>query len=43
VLGLVERVHAEQGQTIVLITHNEQVARRASRLVRMRDGRILAD
>jgi putative ABC transport system ATP-binding protein len=43
VLGLIERVHGEQGQTIVLITHNEQVAGRASRLVRMRDGRILAD
>jgi putative ABC transport system ATP-binding protein len=29
-----------QGQTIVLVTHNPLVADRASRLVRMRDGRI---
>lgn len=29
-----------QGQTIVLVTHNPLVAERASRVVRMRDGRI---
>jgi putative ABC transport system ATP-binding protein len=29
-----------QGQTIVLVTHNPQVAERAARVLRMRDGRI---
>jgi putative ABC transport system ATP-binding protein len=29
-----------EGQTIVLVTHNPQVAERAGRIVRMRDGRI---
>ncbi len=29
-----------EGQTIVLVTHNPQVAERASRVIRMRDGRI---
>ena len=29
-----------QGQTIVLVTHNPQVAEQAGRVVRMRDGRI---
>jgi putative ABC transport system ATP-binding protein len=28
------------GQTIVLVTHNPQVAERAGRIIRMRDGRI---
>ena len=28
------------GQTIVLVTHNTQVAERAGRIIRMRDGRI---
>jgi len=28
------------GQTIVLVTHNPQVAERAHRTLRMRDGRI---
>ncbi len=41
VLALVERFHAERGQTVVLITHNEQVAARAGRIVRMRDGKTL--
>jgi len=40
VLDLIGRFHKESGQTIVLITHNEKVAERAERLVRMRDGRI---
>jgi putative ABC transport system ATP-binding protein len=42
VLELVERFHRDLGQTVVLITHNEQVAARAERLVRMRDGRLVA-
>jgi len=30
------------GQTVVLVTHNPQVAERARRTLRMRDGRIEA-
>jgi len=30
----------KQGQTFVVVTHNESLARRASRIVRMADGRI---
>jgi putative ABC transport system ATP-binding protein len=41
VLELFERFHRELAQTTVLITHNEQVAARADRLVRMRDGRLV--
>ena len=40
VLDLIGRFHRDAGQTVVLITHNEKVAERAERLVRMRDGRI---
>ncbi len=32
-----------QGRTIVLITHEEEVAVHAHRVIRMRDGRIVAD
>ncbi|MBM4018471.1 MAG: ABC transporter ATP-binding protein [Planctomycetes bacterium] len=42
VLDLVARFHREAGQTVLLITHNDQVAARAERIVRMRDGRIIA-
>jgi putative ABC transport system ATP-binding protein len=42
VLSLLRRYH-EAGQTIVLVTHDPEVARIASRLVTMRDGQIVAD
>ena len=39
VAALLESVHRE-GRTVVLVTHNESLARRAGRVVRLRDGRI---
>ncbi len=41
ILALLGRFHADEGQTVILITHNEKVAAQAERLVRMRDGRLL--
>ena len=43
VMDLVSRLHAESGQAVVLVSHNEQVAARADRLVRMRDGRLITE
>jgi len=43
VLDLMIRLNRELGQTLVLVTHAPEVARRADRLVLMRDGRIVAD
>lgn len=42
VLGMIEEIHA-QGQTIVLVTHDAEVAARAQRQVHLRDGRIADD
>jgi macrolide transport system ATP-binding/permease protein len=42
VLALLTQLHAE-GRTIILITHAENVARHAGRIVRIQDGRILED
>jgi putative ABC transport system ATP-binding protein len=39
VLELFKRLHAD-GQTILLVTHNDEVAGAADRVVRMRDGRV---
>jgi putative ABC transport system ATP-binding protein len=40
-LGILDELHA-RGQTIVLVTHDAAIAARAQRIVRMRDGRIVA-
>ena len=39
VLGLFRRLH-DDGQTIVMVTHSDEVAAGADRIVEMRDGRI---
>ncbi|HEV8342075.1 MAG TPA: MacB family efflux pump subunit [Candidatus Binatia bacterium] len=42
VLTLLKELHAE-GRTIILITHAENVAKNASRIVQIQDGRIIED
>ncbi len=42
VLALLKKLHAD-GRTIILITHAETVAKRASRIVQIQDGRIIED
>jgi putative ABC transport system ATP-binding protein len=42
VLNIFERLNAE-GRTVVLITHEDDVARRARRIIRLADGRIVSD
>ena len=42
VLGLIDQVHRD-GQTVVLVTHDHDVAAHAPRGIRLRDGRIEHD
>lgn len=42
IMGLIEDIHAK-GNTIVLVTHEEDIAQHAHRIVRMRDGLIEDD
>jgi putative ABC transport system ATP-binding protein len=42
VLALIDEVHAD-GQTVVLVTHDADVAARAQRQISLRDGRIEHD
>lgn len=41
VLGLLKVSARELGQTIVMITHNEEIAQLADRIIRIEDGRIV--
>jgi putative ABC transport system ATP-binding protein len=41
ILELFRRLHADTGQTILLITHDQPVADAAQRIARMRDGRVV--
>ena len=42
VLELFKRLHSD-GQTILMVTHNDEVAAAGDRIVRMRDGRVESD
>ena len=43
VMQLIDRLNRDNGQTFVLVTHAREVAAHARRIVRMRDGEIVAD
>lgn len=40
VIGLLKRTSVEFHQTIVMITHNDDIARLADRIIRIEDGKI---
>jgi len=42
ILALFRQLHAE-GQTVVIVTHEDEVAAHCQRVVRLRDGRVLSD
>ncbi len=42
IMGLLENIH-EKGNTIILVTHEEDIAKHAHRIVRMRDGGVESD
>jgi putative ABC transport system ATP-binding protein len=41
-IALFEELHA-QGQTVLLVTHDPQIAAHAERTIRMRDGRVVEE
>ncbi len=42
ILGLFDRLN-DEGRTIILVTHEDDVAARAKRVVRLRDGKLQSD
>jgi putative ABC transport system ATP-binding protein len=43
VLDLFDGLHRERGMALVMVTHGPEVAQRAGRVIRMRDGRIVEE
>lgn len=42
IMSLFDKLH-ESGRTIIVVTHDEEIARHAARIIRLRDGVIVAD
>ena len=43
VLALLRHINQERGQTVLIVTHDAEVGASCDRIIRMRDGRIVAD
>jgi putative ABC transport system ATP-binding protein len=41
-IGLFKQLH-DEGQTIIMVTHEEDVASHANRIIRLRDGKVVSD
>jgi len=42
IMGLIDEIH-QSGNTIILVTHEEDIAQHAKRIVRLRDGKVEQD
>ena len=43
ILDLFEKLHTERGITVIVVTHDPNIARRADRVISIRDGQIESD
>ena len=43
ILALMEQVNRDYGCTVVIVTHNNEIARMAHRVLRLHDGRLVSD
>jgi putative ABC transport system ATP-binding protein len=43
IMGLFQSLHKDEGQTVILVTHDSYVARHTDRIIKISDGRIVSD
>jgi putative ABC transport system ATP-binding protein len=43
IMGMLEKLNEEAGKTIIMVTHEDDIAANAKRIIRMRDGLIIDD
>jgi putative ABC transport system ATP-binding protein len=43
IIALFQRLHREQGQTVVFVTHDPFIARHTHRVIRLADGKVVGD
>ena len=42
IMGILNRLHKEEGVAILMVTHEDELAKTANRLIRMKDGEIIS-
>jgi ABC-type lipoprotein export system ATPase subunit len=42
IMGIVNKLHTEEGVAILMVTHEDELAKTANRLIRMKDGEIMS-
>jgi putative ABC transport system ATP-binding protein len=42
IMGILNKLHTEEGVAILMVTHEDELAKTANRLVRMKDGEIMS-
>jgi len=42
IMEIVNRLHREQGMTLLMVTHEPELAKTAERVIRMQDGEVLS-
>ena len=42
-MDLFQSLHSENGQTVILVTHDVYIARHTDRIIKLSDGKILSD
>ena len=43
IISILTSLHAEQGITVVMVTHDANIAHRCQRIIHLKDGEIVAE